>query len=437
MEHLTLFELNNLISDTLQSNLEASYWVMAEISEVRVHQKGHCYLELVEKEDEVIKARLRGTIWSYTYRNLSVWFRKMTGDDLRPGLKILFNAKIQFHEVFGLSLNIKDIDANFTLGERARRRLEIIEKLKEDGVFEMNKDLSLPAVPQRIAIISSESAAGYGDFMDQTSQNSYGYKLHTTLFPSTMQGTEAVSSIINSMHQVFERMHQFDVMIIIRGGGASVDLDCFDSYELASHVAQMPIPVITGIGHERDETVCDLVAHTKMKTPTAVSEFLISGIRSFEEEMEIWGDKLLHGMREKLNQQDMLLERKTNNLRLLAEKNTAQQHRKLDGWLHHIRLASQNKLTHENKVLQEYRKKIQAKPLTIIEKEQASLSMLQKYFAAHEPENILKKGYTISKVNGRPIQDASQISGGDELETIGFRMTLKSTIHQIETNKNQ
>jgi len=267
MEHLSLATLNQIIKDTLNTTLEPSYWVVAEIAELRTNYSGHCYLEFIQKEEESgkILAKTRGTIWSYTYRTVSAWFQSITGEELRSGITVLANVQVQFHEVYGLSLNVKDIDPNFTLGERARKKQEIIKQLEEDGIFEMNKSLKLPLVPQRIAVISSETAAGYGDFMNQITHNDFGYKIETLLFPATMQGDKAPNAIINALLQVHNTMDKFDALIIIRGGGAQVDLDCFDHYELAAHIAQFPLPVFTGIGHERDETICDLVAHTSLK----------------------------------------------------------------------------------------------------------------------------------------------------------------------------
>ncbi|MCK5372281.1 MAG: exodeoxyribonuclease VII large subunit, partial [Cyclobacteriaceae bacterium] len=235
MEHFSLFELNKLINEVLVKNLEPSYWIVAEIGEMRHNRNGHCYLELVEKEGDKIKAKSRATIWSYTYRNLSGWFEAITGESLKPGMKILCNATIQFHEVYGFSLNIKDIDAQYTLGERAKRKQDIIAKLQDDGIFDMNKELELPTVPQKIAVISSETAAGYGDFMDHLVNNEYAYSFDIQLFNSTMQGDQAEASIVDSMHQVFGRIDDFDLLVIIRGGGASLDLDCFDSYDIGSH----------------------------------------------------------------------------------------------------------------------------------------------------------------------------------------------------------
>ena len=318
MEYFSLFELNNLIKESLSSQLEPNYWVIAEIAELRVNARGHCYIELVEKKEEEILAKSRAVIWSYTYRNLSAWFEKMSGETLRSGLKVLVSLSVQFHEVYGLSLQIKDIDPQYTLGERARKKNEVINQLKEDGVFDMNRQLMLPAVPQRLAIISSPTAAGFGDFINQIDHNSDTYHFHHQLFTASMQGNEAAETIISSLQQIHEQIDNFDVVIIIRGGGAQVDLDCFDDYELASHVAQFPIPVLTGIGHERDETITDLVAHTRLKTPTAVAEFLLSGLRSFEDRIAQHYYRIVKNAELRFKEADQQLEKQKQNLQIVV-----------------------------------------------------------------------------------------------------------------------
>ena len=280
MEHLSLLELNQLIKQALSSQLQPTYWVVAEIGELRVAQNGHCYLDLVDKGDDRLLAKVRATIWSYTFRTLRGWFEAMTGEALRPGLKILAQVEVKFHELYGLSVNVKDIDAQYTLGERARRRQQVVQQLMDEGVYEMNKGLLLPVVPQRVAVISSPTAAGLGDFMDQLAHNRGGYRFEVQLFKASMQGDGAEASIVTALLEVYQRMEEYgseyDVVVIIRGGGAQVDLDCFDTYTLASHIAQFPIPVITGIGHERDETVADLVAHTKNEDPQPPSPSFLS-----------------------------------------------------------------------------------------------------------------------------------------------------------------
>lgn len=428
MDHLSLFELNKTIGEILAKNLEPSYWVVAEIGEMRHNRNGHCYLELVEKEDDRIMAKSRATIWSYTYRNLSAWFEGITGQTLKPGMKILFNAIIQFHEVYGFSLNIRDIDAQYTLGERAVRRQEIIQNLQDDGVFEMNKELNLPAVPQRIAVISSESAAGFGDFMDQLNNNEYGYHFDIQLFNSTMQGDKAESSIINSMHQAFDRIEDFDLLVIIRGGGASTDLDCFDSYELGSHIAQYPIPVITGIGHERDETITDLVAHTKMKTPTAVAEFIIMGGRNFEEQLDehfnLLANELNQLLIEENHKTDQLINKFQRNVQtILSEENL-----KLNGFKQRLRFNHKALLITNEHQLEKYSGILSKQPPRIIEKEHKKLEHLNRELEIIDPVNILKRGYSITMVDGINLNKVNTLEKEATITTTTDHLELKSKL---------
>ncbi|PLX12682.1 MAG: exodeoxyribonuclease VII large subunit, partial [Marinilabiliales bacterium] len=281
----TLLGLNKSIQEKINASFSENVWVIGEISELKVNQNGHCYLELIEKDfvtDHII-AKSRATIWSYTYRMLRPYFESVTGHELIPGIKLLVQVKVEFHELYGLSLNITDIDPNYTLGDLAQKRKETIKRLENDGVFNLNKELNFPMVPQKIAVISSETAAGYQDFKDQLENNSYGFKFYTKLYQSKMQGTLAEDSIINSLEMIFENENLFDVVVIIRGGGSQADLSCFDSYLLAANIAQFPLPILTGIGHDKDESIADLVAFHKLKTPTAVAEYIIEKTAKFEE----------------------------------------------------------------------------------------------------------------------------------------------------------
>lgn len=411
MEHLTLFDLNRLVKETLDSNLEPSYWVVAEIGEMRSNQTGHCYLELVEKADDKVIAKMRATIWAYTYRNLSTWFEGITGQALQPGLKILCNVTIQFHELYGLSANVRDIDANFTLGERAQRRKKIIEQLVEDGVFDMNKSHKLPIVPQRIAVISSPTAAGFGDFMDQITKNSYGYQFKVRLYKAIMQGDKACESMINAMLQIHNSREEYDALIIIRGGGSQIDLDCFDDYNLAAHIAQFILPVITGIGHERDETIADLVAHTMMKTPTAVAEFLISGVRAFEERLDDAFARIFHYTNSVLNLH-------TQQLSTLGYQLKASAKEKLSARLYRVDHLNERLKIHALNQLQNHQKK---------------LDLAQKSLNLLDPENILKRGYTLTTINGKTISKA-EIKPGDKMKTLSAE---KIVISIVETQKDK
>lgn len=283
-ERLKLSELNGLVKKAVSDAFTAPIWVICEISELKTNRNGHCYLVLIEKEEngDAIIAQARATIWSYTFRMLQPYFESTTGQRLTEGLKVLVSVSVEFHELYGFSLNIRDIDPTYTLGDMARRRREIIARLQSEGVAEMNKELELPLVPQKIAIISSPTAAGYEDFVDQLINNKAGYHFDLKLFPAIMQGNQAESSIIGALEQIYLYENFFDAVVIIRGGGSQADLSCFDNYNLAYYITQFPLPVITGIGHEKDDSIVDLVAHTRLKTPTAVAEFLISGVAQFD-----------------------------------------------------------------------------------------------------------------------------------------------------------
>lgn len=276
--YITLCDLNKSIRGTLKSNFQQPLWIVAEISEVNVNASGHCYLELIQKDkdsDQII-ARSRATIWGQTFRFLRPYFETTTRHPFSEGLSILIKITVEFHEVFGLSLNITDIEPTYTVGDIALQRQKIIERLEKEGVADMNRQVPLVRPCRKIAIISSESAAGYGDFIDQLTYNDHGYKFYYRLFPAIMQGDEAERTIIAALDRIDNYGDFFEAVVIIRGGGSQADLHCFNSYLLACHVAQFPLPVLTGIGHEQDDSVVDIVAHKRLKTPTAVAEFLIS-----------------------------------------------------------------------------------------------------------------------------------------------------------------
>lgn len=431
MAHLTLFELNNLIKTTLEKSMEPSYWIVAEISEMRLNQKGHCYMEVVEKEGNFVTAKIRANIWAYTYRNLSGWFEAITHTPLKPGIKILFNAKINFHEVYGMSLTIQDIDPKFTLGERAKKRQEVIDQLVHDGVFDMNKTLSLPEVPQRIAVISSKTAAGYGDFIDQLTNNTRGFTFKTVLFQALMQGDEASQSIIAALHSIHQTPDDYDLVVIIRGGGAQVDLDCFDDYELASHIAQFPLPVVTGIGHERDVTITDLVAHTKMKTPTAVAEFLVSGLERFDDRLNEYVYRLERASIGRFQLESLRLQAMSSKLEMSSRTRFAKAKEQLASMKLSLKFSS-NELIKINKL----KAQKLATPLTRVAKNRLSqiknqLEGFKKELALVDPEAVLKRGYSISRVNGQLLSKA-KFKKGDSMETITADRQITSEIKEIK-----
>ena len=428
MTQLSLFELSSLIKSQLEKNLEPSYWVVAEISEMRLNPKGHCYMELVEKEGQYVSSKLRANIWAYTYRNLSGWFEAITKTPLQAGIKVLLNVQVQYHELYGISLNVKDIDPNFTLGERVRKRQEVIQKLQDEGVFDMNKELPLPIVPLRIAIISSETAAGYGDFKNQIESNSRGYRFNATLFQSLMQGSQAPEAIVGALHKIHESLNKFDLVVIIRGGGSQVDLDCFDDYDLASHVAQYPLPIITGIGHERDESIVDLVANTQMKTPTAVAEFLISGVERFDENLneiayrlEKAGKFIIQNSLHEVVELGYGLKSAMSDIIHSSE-------RKVDERKIGLKYAVNEFLKTERRKVDNFESPLLKARSQRLKEAERRLEGLEKQLKLLNPEAVLKRGFTLTLVNGKSITQNQKLIEGEELETITATIRIKSTV---------
>lgn len=286
-EKLSLTELQLIIKDSLYLALPDMYWVTAEITEIKENSAGHCYLELVEKysEEKNVRARVKAIIWSNRYRFLKSFFENITGESLNEGLKILVKVKIEYHEIYGLSLIITDIDPSYTIGEMAMKRQLIIKRLEEEGVFTMNKEVEFPVAPQRIAVISSKNAAGYSDFINHLNGNSSGYVFYPFLIDTVMQGNETEQSIIKALDKIALNISMFDVVVIIRGGGSQSDLSWFDNYDIAYYITQYPLPVITGIGHEKDISVTDMVAFQSLKTPTAVADYLIDRMTETENQI--------------------------------------------------------------------------------------------------------------------------------------------------------
>ena len=413
MNHYSLFELNQLIRTTLDRHLDPSYWVVAEIGDLNVNQKGHCYLEFIQKKNEVIVAKIRATIWSYTYRNLIVMFESVTGSSLKQGQQILANVSIQFHEKYGLSLNVRDIDPNFTLGEKARIRQETISRLINEDLFDTNKSKFLPLAPLRIAVISSPTAAGYGDFINQLTHNPYGYAFNTRLFKALMQGSEAEASISLALDSINIHSDQFDVTVIIRGGGSQVDLDCFDSYLLAAGIAGMPIPVITGIGHERDVTVVDLVAHTQLKTPTAVSEFLINCIARFETSLDDFFRRLKSRYGIRIRKEELILNEYFHRMRQSTSSIVQQRSHALDSLYQKIKIGANQYMDSKKIQLQHFKTTVKHM----------------------DPALILKRGYTITTYRGKPIKNYSVIGKGDEIKTYAEKNIIDSTVSNVKIRK--
>lgn len=428
---LSLYGLTTLIKYSLKDSFPDPYWVTAEIARIQCNQKGHCYLELVDKRDDTIIAQMSASIWANKYKEITTKFEMIAKETLKSGMKILFLASIQYHEVFGLSLNIKDIDPTYSLGEMARRKREIIERLTKEGLIDLNKKLVIPVVPQRIAIISSPSAAGFEDFVNHITNNIYGYKFNLTLIPSIMQGEEAQRSIIAALDIIQSKKDDFDIVVIVRGGGSQVDLSCFDSYEVAFKLAKLSLPVITGIGHERDDTVVDMVAHTKLKTPTAVAEYLIARVKDFE-------DKVRDIHKRLIIQIDKLIESRKHNLYVLLQKFklitvqviTKSYDRLCKDVLHfenYCKRYLMGKMYSLTSLKMVFRNCIKE----AIRRENTKLRNIDQAIRLVHPENILKKGFSITYSGGKVLKGIEGINKGDTIETKLYRGYINSKIESI------
>ena len=397
MSPLSLYELNHRVREAIDQSLPGEYWVQAEMSSVNVNAAGHCYIELVQKNDRGpgLVAKARATVWAGRFRMLKPYFEQATGQAFVAGISVLLLVTAEFHELYGLSYIVQDIDPAYTLGDMARRRREILQRLESEGTLRLNKELELPIVPQRIAVISSETAAGYGDFCNQLLTNPYGFAFTTRLFPAVMQGDRVEASVIAALDAVAAEAEQWDVVVIIRGGGATSDLAGFDTYELASNCAQFPLPIITGIGHERDDTVIDAVAHTRVKTPTAAAEFLVNRLVEAAEHLAHCVDAVADGISRRMTAEQQRLARLAQRLPgAFALRRTNEDHR-LGRAMERISTGIGNLLT----------------------RQQHRLELAEKVLEGASPERILRQGYSITYRAGRAVRSAADVAVDEVLLT--------------------
>jgi exodeoxyribonuclease VII large subunit len=431
----TLSELNTTIKSTLELAFPESVWVVAEISEIRCNTKGHCYLELVEREEEETIAQIRSNIWAYTFRSIASKFEKATGESLRQGMKVLLQVNVTFHEVYGLSLNIKDIDPTYSLGEMARKKREIIERLTKEGLINLNKQIPLPLVPQRIAVISSKTAAGYGDFLNHIDDNPYGYKIFHTLYHSSMQGQEAEASIISALRKIKEHRDLYDAVAIVRGGGSQIDLSCFDTYGLAVEVAQFPLPVITGIGHERDDTVADLVAHTKLKTPTAVAEFLLSGTSSFEERLLNAQRTLIHLIEESMKEENHRFQYLVQQFRHIVRDRFSGEMNRIETVLHKLVHGTTQSMNSHNNRLKLDIGRITGGLNILFQQQENKIKHCGQAIRLLDPINVLKRGYSITYFREKALKDSADLQEGDIIRTKVYKGTVKSKVEALHAEE--
>jgi exodeoxyribonuclease VII large subunit len=429
----SISELNQLIQQVIDRKLDPVYWVIGEISDFRLSPQGHAYFEIVEKVGNKIEAKLRANLWQFSYRAIASKFESATGTGLKNGMKILAQVAINFHPLYGLSINVKDIDPSFSLGERARIKQETIDRLTREGMIGLNQRHVLPPVVQKIGIISSATAAGYGDFINQLDSNPGGYKIYHQLFPSLMQGNEAAANIIRSIEMAENSKGNLglEALVIIRGGGAQIDLDCFDEYALALKIATCSLPVFTGIGHERDETIADLVSHSKLKTPTAVAEFILASFREFDETLGLSLRRLDRATRIQLQEQQATLQNFSLRIQTQSSHAIAREKERLTGNSNRVRTAVRNQLQLESMSLLNLEKSLKNLVQHRLIKESDHLESLSKNLVQLDPKAILARGYTKTEINSTPIHLA-KAKIGDEMVTHTSEKKISSTITKIE-----
>lgn len=393
VQHITLSELQRHIKQALEGALPLPVWVVAEVSELKVNYSGHCYLELVEKSEParggtpIPRAQARAVIWRQQYAMLSAYFEAETGSRLAAGMKILAKVLVSYHELYGLSLQITDLDASYTLGEVERQKQMTIAQLRADGVWDMNREQELPLLTQRVAIVSSAAAAGYRDFCNELQQG--GYAFRTTLFDAVVQGQAAEESICAALAAVAERQEEFDVVVIIRGGGSASDLSCFNSYRLCSYVAQFPLPVVTGIGHDKDTSVADMVAHTPLKTPTAVAAWLTERMAR----LEGWlADAAMH-------------------LSELAVKATQREQLRLERMAGEVARLGGTYCERARSRMAMLGEQLRSEVARFIERRAMFLQVAESSVEARAPEKILRLGFAVVRCDGRAVTSAKGLKG--------------------------
>lgn len=430
VNHLSLYELNSLVRDVISMSLPDSYWVEVELSEAREGYGGHCYMELIEKDEHSNTpiAKAHASCWRTRWMLLKPQFERVTGQRIHAGMKVLLKVHAQFHENYGFSWIVDDIDPTYTMGDMARKRMEIIQTLKEEGVFDLQKELKLPMFCQRIAVISSATAAGYGDFCNQLADNGYGLQFTTALFAATMQGEGVEQSVISALNRINEEWENWDCVVIIRGGGATSDLSGFDTLALAENVANFPLPIITGIGHERDESVLDMISFQRVKTPTAAAAFLVDHLTEVYARIEDAQEAIVNYVKRRLQVERMKFERLSTQIPTLFSLVKVRQSNRLDQLLNRLKVKAERIPAdglHRLEMLEARLKEPVARKL---ERELHRVEMLSQRAVAQDPERLLSRGYSITLKDGKSIKDASQLKSGDEIETRFAKGVAKAVV---------
>jgi len=449
---LSLLQLNNIIKKTVNENFNSKYWVVAEISDIRENYSGHCYLELIQKDENNnnIVAKARANIWANTYRILKPYFETSTKTQLSSGIKILILVTIEFHELYGFSLTIYDIEPSFTIGDIELKKAKIIEQLVKDGIFEMNKELEFPIVPQRVAVISSDTAAGYEDFCKQLNNNRNNFKFNIVLFQAFMQGEQAESSIVGALDKINNKIQQFDVVAIIRGGGGKSDLSCFDNYQIASNICQFPIPVLSGIGHQRDNSIVDMVSNENLKTPTAVADFIIEKTEEFYNSILFMNDNIMQYATNMLDNKNNELYNLIQKLKNEVLSKNFNQKEKFFNLSNNLTKNVYNVIYYNNTKYNTLRSKIKVilsseiksnktklvyeneKLLNsinqYIEKNKSNINTMERLVNQNNIKTVLGKGFSITKLNNKTLKNKSEAISDQLIETELYDGIIKSQI---------
>ena len=429
MDRLTLYELNSLIKETIELTFTRQFWVEAELADAS-ERRGHLYLDLVQKDEHSATpiARASARCWASVWTVVRQRFERITRQRLTTGMKLLLRVYPQFHQAYGFSWIITDIDPTYTLGDMQRQRQEIIDQLKRDGIFEMQKELSLPTFCQRIAVISSATAAGFGDFTNHLQGNEHGFRFTTELFPAIMQGEQVEPSVINALNNINDRIDEFDCVVIIRGGGATADMSGFNTLALAENVANFPLPIITGIGHDRDESIIDMISFMQVKTPTAAAGYLIDHLQIAADRIALLADSTARCVQEKLERERIHLTSISTRIPILFSLTKTREQGIIDSLQQRIINAVQQDTKQRQYRIEHIKQRLTPAAQNIIQQQKHRLQLLTQRTSVLDPAIILRRGFSMTLCNGRFITDASQINEGDIIETMVAKGTIRSKV---------
>lgn len=427
---LTLSAYQQMLGDTIRMNSSLhGVWITAELSDVRT-AGGHCYMELIEKDEATgqVVAKMRAMIWSNTYRQLQGKFLDGTGSVIRSGLKVMVCGSATHHNVFGLAFSINDIDPTYTLGDLERQRREILEQLRKEGVLDRNRSLPFPEVAQRIAVVSAEGAAGFGDFMDHLQNSPEGFVFYPLLVPAVMQGERTAGSVCAALDFIESTLDFWDCAVIIRGGGSTTDMHGFDNLELARRVACFPLPVVVGIGHERDRNVLDEIACRRCKTPTAVADFLVECCRKAWGETENAVREIAGYVSDRMQGERLRLANIENLLPAKVNAAVMKQENVLGEVRRRVERAAERKLSSSSSAVEMARMRLGELLKGIVERPRLKLERLEDMLRVLSPDNTLRRGYSITRKEGKAVYDAATLMKGDRVVTQFFEGERESVI---------